>query len=89
MTDRSLRDVAVRLGLILEKPNLTTPMIHKAIKAFYEEHGKPPSQGSGDATDYFMGPEVWRNIDASLRVGSRSLPGGSSLHQEAVKIGLR
>ena len=63
-----------------EKP-LTEDFIVKAIKSYYEEHGKYPSCESGDASKYIGFKITWSAIDTCLREGLRGLPGGSTLAQ--------
>jgi hypothetical protein len=50
-----------------------------------------PTPESGDASEYFGYPPgtiSWADIDEQLREGTEHLPGGSSLHQLCVEMGL-
>jgi hypothetical protein len=66
-----------------KKPNRSAlpPLSHKKILAWADAHfvrtGKWPNTNSGPVAD--APGERWEMIDQSLRVGSRHLPGGSSL----------
>jgi hypothetical protein len=60
-------------------PGLTEDMIEQWARAHHEKHGDWPTEYSG-AVDGTNG-ETWRNIDAALREGLRSLPGGETLAQ--------
>lgn len=64
---------------IKEKERLTEGMIVKAIEKYYDQNGRYPSKGDGDASEYFKDNETWRGINACLKQGNRGLPGGSSL----------
>jgi superfamily II DNA or RNA helicase len=68
---RRLRDAAPR------------PLTEEQILAWADAHhartGEWPVVACGSVTD--VPGETWANIDASLRVGNRGLPGGSSLPQ--------
>ena len=69
-------------------PKLTADMILKWADAHYKKTGQWPNQKSGKVQD--APGENWRNIHASLYVGRRGFPAGSSLAQLlADKRGLR
>jgi hypothetical protein len=63
------------------KPDLTEEQIIKAMRGYFEEHGRYPSLRGGCASKYIFEDILWSGIDASLRHGHRGLPGGSSLHK--------
>jgi len=84
----SLIQEARKLGLSEVKPDFTLPMVRKAIRAFYKEHGRTPHSKDGDASEYMGMPGTWRHANSSLVKGNRGLPGGSSLIREARKLGL-
>jgi hypothetical protein len=58
-------------------PGLTESMIESWARTHHQQHGDWPTEYSGavDGT----GGETWKNIDAALREGLRSLPGGDTL----------
>lgn len=66
-------------------PALTEEIILKWADTHFATHGKYPSESAG-AVEGAPG-EVWNNITAALREGTRSLPGGSSLFKLLKKHG--
>jgi hypothetical protein len=60
-------------------PPLTTDLILRWADRFHERTGEWPTIGSGAVED--LQGETWRNIDAALKKGSRSLPRKMSLAQ--------
>lgn len=56
--------------------SITEEFIKGAAKEFYNETGRWPTRVSGW---YDPLNDTWGNIDAALRYGYRTLPGGSSL----------
>jgi hypothetical protein len=64
-------------------PPLTEAGILAWCDAHFQRSGKWPNVASGPVVD--APGENWRTIDGALRVGSRRLPGGSSLVQLLVK----
>lgn len=62
------------------KHALTEDLIVEAVRRYVAQHGRSPHHSKGDASSYIgITGETWRAIDAALRVGTRGLPGGSSL----------
>ncbi len=61
----------------LKSPRLTEEEILAWADAHHENTGKWPKRFSGEI--HGVSGETWRNVDASLEVGGRGLPGGSSL----------
>ena len=76
---------------IHDLPNLTVKQILQWADKHYRRTGRWPNQGSGKVTG--AAGETWSGINASLHVGRRGLPGGSSLakllaeHRGARNIG--
>jgi len=66
-------DLAERLRDRVVKPDLTIPMIEKAVLAFHKDHGRPPTQKEGDATKYFRFPETWVAVDNAIYSKIRGL----------------
>ena len=58
-------------------PRLTYKQILQWAEAYYHGTGKWPTSESGHIPD--SGGETWKSVDHALRIGSRNLPGGSSL----------
>lgn len=87
----SVHQMAVRLGLVepVRRPDLTVEIIEEGVRRFHAEHGKAPTQLSGDATAYVGCKTSWKSIDSRLRVGSCGFPGGDSLMETATRLGLR
>lgn len=86
-----VRDIELKCWDRLEgliKSRITIDQILKWADEHYQKAREWPNQDSGDVLG--ASGEKWRNIDASLAVGQRSLPGGSSLAQLlAEKRGVR
>ena len=62
----------------MNRERLSLRRVREWGAAYQMHHGAPPNKRSGivEGTD-----ENWAAIDQSLRVGTRGLPGGSSLHR--------
>ena len=58
-------------------PRLTYKQILEWAEVYYHGTGKWPTSESGDIPDSHG--ESWKSVDHALRLGSRNLPGGSSL----------
>jgi hypothetical protein len=58
-------------------PRLTEARVLRWARAHRKRTGRWPSEGAGRVLG--TQGEVWRNIDAALRDGTRGLPGGDSL----------
>ena len=69
------RDVRNIMGL----PDLKIEKILKWADAHHEKTGKWPNANSGNVLD--ASGEKWGSVENGLRIGLRSLPGGSSLAQ--------
>jgi hypothetical protein len=70
-----------------DRPRLRTRQIVAWADDFRRRHGRPPMSTSGPIE---AAPgENWSAIDASLKVGSRGLPGGSSLAKLLARYGRR
>jgi hypothetical protein len=65
------------------KPRLTTAVILKWADDFHAEHSRWPTFDDGVVVG--TADQTWRAADASLRVGTRGLPGGSSLAKLLLK----
>jgi hypothetical protein len=84
LPDRSsLHQIAIKKGWCLG--DLTEDIIAHHMWRHFQKHGRFPAQRSG-AVDGLPG-ENWRAFNQGLVQGVRSLPGGSSLHQLAIKKG--
>ena len=67
---------------------LTEELILSWADEHYQKMGKWPNENSGEILDWIG--ETWINVDAALRQGFRSLPGGSSLaHLLVTHLGVR
>jgi hypothetical protein len=78
VTGGQMREFAQRLRDAVPPP-LTVEQILAWADAHHERTGDWPVVASGPVPD--VPCETWANIDASLRVGNRGLPGGSSVPQ--------
>jgi hypothetical protein len=58
-------------------PELTVEMIKRWVRAFHTEQGEYPTYSSGKIAG--TNGETWGGVHSALKVGYRSLPGGSSL----------
>jgi len=84
----TLITIAREMGLVKGKPPLNMPLVKKAISSFYKEHGIHPNGASGDATAYFGYSETWGAVQSALKKGYRGLPGGKTLVEVAIQMGL-
>jgi hypothetical protein len=78
VTGGQMQEFAQWLHHAIPKP-LTEEQILRWADEHHERTGDWPVVASGPVHD--VPGETWANIDASLRVGNRGLPGGSSLPQ--------
>ena len=83
----SLHQLLVAHGRREAKDDLTVEQILASADAHHKRTGKWPTQTSGVVDD--APGETWKAINSALRVGSRGLPKGSSLHQLLVAHGRR
>jgi hypothetical protein len=60
-------------------PKLSYSMILRWARAHRRRTGRWPDRKSGPVPESSAPGELWRHIDAALRVGLRGLPGGVSL----------
>lgn len=86
----TLSKLLTKHGLKSEKPDLTESAIIESAKKCLARTGKLPTTDRGDdATEDFGFPETWAGVNQALRVGFRSLSGGSSLHKLFLEHGLK
>jgi hypothetical protein len=74
---RAKRPVSARLPRHTRYPRLTEEMILAWADEWFETHGSYPTAHSGRIGE--QGPDTWSALDQCLRLGLRSLPGGTSL----------
>ncbi len=70
----------------LTKKDLKEEQIIEWAKAFHKKHRKWPSMLSGEVEG---ADEVWGNLQSSLYMGGRGLPGGSSINKLLISHGLK
>jgi hypothetical protein len=80
------RLLAQERGVLVRRAALTADIIFKYAQAHHRQTGRWPHRRSGKVIG--SPGETWTGLDSALKVGSRGIRGGSSLHQLLVERGV-